>query len=102
MLLGKHMQNFRKLAQFEIPKNNENHTIFLIPEIGKTAKIQEIFRNSENQKLEFQGMLLECRMQNFGELTQLDIPKNQGELRPRYQASDEDYYYDKKLGSKSQ
>ena len=53
MLLGKHMQNFRKLAQFEIPKNNENRTIFLIPEIGKTAKIQEIFRNSENQKLEF-------------------------------------------------
>ena len=51
-VIRKPMQNFRKLAQLDIPKNRGNCTmmlyILLSPKTEKTAKMQEIFRNSKN------------------------------------------------------
>ena len=49
-------------------------------------------------------MLLGKRKQNFRKLAQLEIPKYQGKLWARCEASDEDPYpyYDKNLSSKSQ
>ena len=36
------MQNFRKLAQLEMPENQEE--LCQSPKTGKTAKIKEVFR----------------------------------------------------------
>ena len=61
MLLERRMQNFRKLAQLEIPKNRGepyNDVNIAKSKNWKTEKIQEILRNSKNQKFPLQGMLL--------------------------------------------
>ena len=56
MLLGRCIQNFRKLAQLEKPKNRgelNNDVNVVKSKIGKMAKIQEISLNSKNPKLVF-------------------------------------------------
>ena len=56
MLLERRMQNFRKLAQSEIPKNRGklyNNVNIAKSKNWKTKKIREIFGNSKKQKLEF-------------------------------------------------
>ena len=50
------MQNFRKLAQLEIPKNRGelyNDVNIAKLKIGKREKIQEISRNSKKQIIGF-------------------------------------------------
>ena len=86
MLSWRRMNNFRKLAQLEIPKNwgeLYNELNIAKSKNWKTEKIQEIFRNSKKQKIELQGMLLWRHMQNFRKLAQLEIPKNRGEHKCR-------------------
>ena len=56
MLLERHMQNFRNLAQLEILKNRGelyNDVNIAKSKNWKTEKIQEIFRNSKKQKIAF-------------------------------------------------
>ena len=56
MLSWRRMQNFRKLAQLEIPKNLGelyNDVNIAKSKNWKTEKIQEIFRNSNKQKIAF-------------------------------------------------